>query len=67
MHVRHSRIEQAVEALDQSIHLDSQLVRPYHCAVNGGVECWRVAACRKDADSLHFGFISLDVAPAAGM
>src|SRR5206468_2499303 len=25
MHVRHSRIEQAVEALDQSIHLDSQL------------------------------------------
>ena len=67
MHMRCARIEQAVEAFDQSIHFDAELVRARYRAVDRGVERGRVASCRKDSESLHLGLISLDVAPAAGM
>ena len=52
-HVRHARIEQAAEALDEAEHLDLALVGADHRAVQGGVEGRRVAAGRQDADAFH--------------
>ena len=53
MDVRHARIEQAVEALDEPVDLDPQLVGAHDRAVDGGVQRGRVAAGREDADAFH--------------
>ena len=53
MHVRHARVEQAVEALDEPVDLDPQLVGADDGAVDGGVERRRVAAGGQDADAFH--------------
>ena len=53
MDVRHARVEQAVEALDQADDFDLELVGARDRAVNGGVERGRVAAGGEDADAFH--------------
>ena len=53
MHVRHARVEQAVEPLDQPVDLDPQLVGADDRAVNGGVQRRRVAPGGQDADAFH--------------
>ena len=53
MDVRHARVEQAVEALDEAEDFDPQLVGAHDGAVNGGVERGRVAAGRQNADAFH--------------
>ena len=50
MNVRHARVEQAVEALDEAEDLDLELVGAHDRAVDGGVERGRVAAGGEDAD-----------------
>ena len=45
VHVRHTRIEEAIKALDESVDFNFQLVRAHHCAMNRGVERRRVASC----------------------
>ena len=51
--VRHARIEQAVEALDQPVDFNLELVGADDGAVDGGVQRRRVAAGRQDADAFH--------------
>ena len=53
MHVRHARVEQAVEALDEPVDLDPQLVGAHDGAVDGGVQRGGVAAGRQNADAFH--------------
>ncbi len=47
------RVEQAVESLDQAIHLDLQLIRPHDGAVNRGVQRRRIAASRENSNAFH--------------
>ena len=51
--VRHARVEEAVEALDEAEDFDPQLVGAHDGAVNGGVERRRVAAGGQNADAFH--------------
>ena len=53
VHVRHPGVEEAVEALDEPIDLDLQLIGAHDGAVNRGVQRRRVASRRQDADSFH--------------
>ena len=53
VHVRHARVEQAIEALDEPVDLDLQLVGAHDRAVNGGVERRRVATGGENADAFH--------------
>ena len=53
MDMRHARVEQAVEALDEADDFDLELVGAHDRAVNGGVERGRVAAGGQDADAFH--------------
>ena len=53
VHVRHARVEQAVEALDEPEDFDAELVGAHDRAVDGGVQRGRVAAGRQDADAFH--------------
>ena len=57
MHVRHARVEQAVEALDEAEHLDPQLVGADDGAVDRGVQGRRVAAGGQDSDAFHEWFL----------
>ena len=51
--VRHARVEEAVEALDEPEDFDPELVGAHDGAVDGGVERGRVAAGGEDADAFH--------------
>ena len=53
VHVRHLGVEQAIEALDESVDLDLQLIGAYDRAVNGGVERRSVASRGEDPDPFH--------------
>ena len=53
MHVRHARVEQAIEALDQSVDFNPKLVGAHDGAVDGGVERRRVTPGGQDADAFH--------------
>jgi hypothetical protein len=53
MHVRHARIEQAVETFDEADDLDLELVGARDHAVDRGVERGRVAAGGEDSDAFH--------------
>jgi hypothetical protein len=53
MDVRNLGIEQAVEALDESIDFQLQLIGADHCAVDRRVQSGSVSACGKDADAFH--------------
>src|SRR5208283_3053729 len=54
MDVRHARIEQAAEALDEAEDFDLALIGPRHRAVDGGVQGGGIPAGRQDADAFHF-------------
>ncbi len=58
MDVRHARIEEAIEALDQADDLDLQLIGAHDRAVDGRVERGRIAARRQNADAFHSLFRS---------
>src|SRR5205823_14883577 len=53
VHVRHARIEQAVEAFDESVDFNAELVGADDGAVDGGVERGRVSSGRQNADAFH--------------
>ena len=53
MDVRHARIEQAVEPLDEAEDFDLELVGARDRAMNRGVERGRVAAGGENADAFH--------------
>ncbi len=53
MNMRHARVEQAVEPLDQADDFDLELVGADHGAMNGGVQSRRIAAGGQDADAFH--------------
>ena len=53
MHVRHAWIEQAVEAFDEPVDLNPQLVGAHDGAVYRGVERRCITAGRQDADAFH--------------
>jgi hypothetical protein len=58
--VGHPRIEKGVEALDQSIHLDAELIRARDRAMDRRVQRGRVAACGQYGNALHCGFLDAD-------
>ena len=51
--MRDARVEEAVEALDESVDFDLQLIRPLDGAVNGCVQRRRVASGGENTDTLH--------------
>jgi hypothetical protein len=53
MKVRHARVEEAIEALDESVDFDPKLVRTHDSAVYGGVERRCVSPGSQNADTLH--------------
>src|SRR5262249_42860679 len=53
--VRHARVAEAAEPLDEADHTGAGLVGAGDGAVQGGVERGRVAAGGQDADALHGG------------
>jgi len=53
MKVRHAGVEEAVEALDESVDFNPKLVGAHDGAVNGGVERRCVAPGSQDADAFH--------------
>ncbi len=56
VHVRHARVEEAVEALDEPVNFDPELVGAHDGAVDRRVERGRVTASRQNADAFH-GFL----------
>jgi hypothetical protein len=59
MNVRHARVEQAVEPLDEADNFDLELVGAHHRAVNGGVQRGGVAAGGQDANAFHKMFLRM--------
>src|SRR5262249_34631471 len=53
MNVRHARIEQAAEALDEADHFDFSLTGASDSTVNGCIQGRRIAAGRQDSNALH--------------
>ena len=53
VHVRHARVEEAVEALDEPVDFNPELVGAHDGAVYGGVERRRVTSGRQNADAFH--------------
>ena len=53
MHVRDARVEEAVEALDESVDFDLQLIRARDGPVDGRVQRRRVAAGGENSDTFH--------------
>ena len=51
--VRHPRVEEAVETLDQAVDLDAQLIGADHGAVDRRVQRRRVTAGGQNADAFH--------------
>ena len=52
-HVRHPRIEQAAEPLDESDRFHPAFTGPLHGAVNGGIQRGRIAPGCEDPDPFH--------------
>ena len=52
-HVRHARVEQAAESLDEADDFDAALAGAQHGAVDRRVECGRVAPRGQNADAFH--------------
>ena len=53
MNVRYPRVEEAIEALDESEQFNLELVRAHDGAMNGRVERGSVASGREDANTFH--------------
>ena len=53
MDVRHARVEQAAESLDETVDLDLALVGANDSAENRGVERGRIASGGQDANAFH--------------
>src|SRR5262249_46634464 len=53
MDVGQSRVETGIEALDETIHLNPELIGATDCAVNRGVKCGSVSSGSKDPNTVH--------------
>src|SRR5437870_5834228 len=53
MNVGHPRIEKAIEAFDEAVDLDLELVAADNSPMNSGVQSRRIASCRQNANAFH--------------